>query len=390
MKRKIFLTISVILAVACFMTSCRESKQIEEDLKMDTAVIEKANTFGKELVCTIAEKKDTFFVSPLSVYMALAALSEGAEEKAYDELKEILYPKEMQEDVFRKANKAIFESFAQKKECTLFMSTLVAAKKAFNTDFSAAIRENYSGEAMQLDLFSQESVEQINKWASEKTNGMIENFFAEPPYCDAVLLNSIYFLGKWKEAFREDEVQEGLFYGKNGTTSAEFMQNTKSRLYYDGETMQAVRLAYEGGCYMNIYLPKDDNTPAALLEQTDVAFTETELLLAIPKFEMEYTAMLTDVLKEMGLSEIFQGGISGLLADDTELYIDDVMQKAKIKVDEKGTEAAAVTGIIAKMSLLKPENPEMIVNRPFLFTITTESEGIDQLLFAGIVSDLEK
>ena len=164
--------------------------------------------------------------------------------------------------------------------------------------------------------------------------------------------------------------------------------------YTEGATWQAVRLPYRGGeLSMVVLLPKDDTDPVDLLKPNllsaaDRGFSTTEVKLALPKWDLETTADLTDILRGWGMDGTFDGhaDFSALTPDPT-FAVTQVLQQANITVGEKGTEAAAATAIIGAAGAAPPPEDvvEFVADHPFAFAIVHDPTGVP--LFEGVVAD---
>jgi len=170
--------------------------------------------------------------------------------------------------------------------------------------------------------------------------------------------------------------------------------------YEETVSYQAVRLPYNGGLRMTIFLPAQKITPQQLLQtfgrpgiwdnNIQPAFGSRDGTLMLPKFKMEFSATLNTPLKTLGLKTAFTDNANFSGISSTQLCISEVLQKSFVEVNEQGTEAAAVTGIMfdtASMHMECPKPFEMIVDRPFLFTI--EDEDTDAILFIGVINNPE-
>jgi serpin B len=166
--------------------------------------------------------------------------------------------------------------------------------------------------------------------------------------------------------------------------------------YQETSDFQAVQLPYEGGLQMQVFLPATNSNPQKLLEgfkaggnwqgNVESGFAQRKGLLIFPKFKMSYDVNLNDPLKALGIKHAFDADKADFSAmADEPLFISEVKQKSYVNVDEKGTEAAAVTTV----NLMKLSRPRldfrMIVDRPFLFVIS--DDATDSILFIGIVND---
>ena len=210
-----------------------------------------------------------------------------------------------------------------------------------------------------------------------------------------VLSNAIYFKATWMEPFEESLTENGVFHGLNGEELDVPMMSLgpdASIPHYKGDGFQAVALPYLGGQVSMLVLIPDEGSfkefegalSSAVLEQVVSEMVYTPVQLLFPKFEFETEISLADTLAAMGMPQAFSGAadFSGMTGDE-DLFISDVFHKAYIGVDEEGTEAAAATAVVMKLTAA-PMNPlQLTVDRPFLFAI--RDHQTNSILFMGRV-----
>ena len=238
-------------------------------------------------------------------------------------------------------------------------------------------------------------MDELNKWTSDRTNGLIDKLFNEPFSGDAVavLINTVYFLGKWEMPFDEKNNEKKDFHGTDGDTKQTFMKQELETSYAKTGTYEVVRLNYMGSAYMDIYLPIEgkttDDVLLSLKQDGEADMEQAKGTLMLPKFEAQSEIQLNDILKTMGLEAIFEGGFKGIVKDSAnDIAVSKVFQKAKITVDEKGTEAAAATAIEMEATAVMPSQMasfNIVADRPFVYTLNSGSS----LLFMG-ETDFEK
>ena len=260
--------------------------------------------------------------------------------------------------------------------------------------------ERYYGGGLKILNFIDEpepSRLEINKWASEQTEGRIQNLLPPgviTPLTRLILTNAIYFKARWENEFSERMTQDDTFYLLDGNTVTVPMMHQKTRFAYaEGGDFQAVRLPYLGGeIAMVVLLPREGRFQAfeGLLELNklndiigDMAVREVRL--ALPKFEFEADYRLGKTLSDLGMPAAFSYGLADFSGMDgnRELFISSVIHKTFVSVDEEGTEAAAVTAI-PMMGSPPPSGPvDFTANRPFIFLIRDIETGA--ILFIGRV-----
>lgn len=252
--------------------------------------------------------------------------------------------------------------------------------------------ENFlNAEVESLDFSDLSAAQIINNWIANKTRNLITNVIAPPISGDVMmyLINAIYFKGEWTEAFKAKNTFKADFYAYDKKTDKVSMMQRNGKIdYCSTDDYQAVRLPYGNEkTSMVVILPKGDinefikksgnGSWNKLLSQLKPVGS---LNLQLPKFKMEYGIKeLKKSLSELGMGEIFTeaADFSGIAKN---LFINKVLHKAVVDVNEEGTEAAAVTvGEITTTSAREPIS--FIANRPFIFIITDNEEG--NILFMG-------
>ena len=256
----------------------------------------------------------------------------------------------------------------------------------FKTDFKKNASENYSSEY--LSFTPDDVVGKVNAWADEKTEHMIERLLPDDYPTDdlaVILMNALYFKDAWSVDFREEYTKEGDFLAYDGQTTRKDFMNTTARCgYYEDENTQLVILPMDGGVYMAFVLGSTDGISEKLTGASH------ELVnVSIPKMDLETDLsdkQLVDFLKEYGVKLAFDDKEANFTAMmDFETYVSDIIQKTRIKLDEEGVEAAAVTAVMMdQKSAIEPAVPkEFRADRPFTFYVFASYEETDMILFAG-------
>jgi serpin B len=251
-----------------------------------------------------------------------------------------------------------------------------------------------------LDFNDSGAADVINSWVSEATDGLIDGIVDPPidPLTMAFLINAIYFQGEWTLQFDPERTASGDFRRSDGSTvSVPFMSVSDERFpFAQTPDYQAIDLPYGGEAFtMTVVLPSEAIGIDAFVESLDAEawaeiiaeLRETELLVALPKFKLEYEKNLNDVLKALGMEVAFNPAAADFSrmhrdALAMQLHISRVKQKAFVDVDEEGTRAAAVTSVEIGVTSAPPM---FRADRPFLFAIRERLSGA--LLFMGVVRD---
>ena len=218
-----------------------------------------------------------------------------------------------------------------------------------------------------------------------------------------ILLNAVYFKGEWSNKFRESATQKKIFYNL-GTEikKVDTMQKMDHFSYYEDSKVQAIQLPYtKDGMSALIILPRENmdiNKYITSLSSNEKSLSELisklksyKVNLELPKFKLEFSSSLKETLKDMGMITAFTNGadLTGL-REEGNLKIDDVLHKTFLKVNENGTEAAAVTAVVVVNGSSGRTVQEIIyhmkVNRPFLFMLRSNKlpSGYDMIFMSKI------
>jgi serpin B len=346
------------------------------------------------------EKADkNYFVSPLSLHVALGMLLNGADGKTKEEIQkglrvssDLATTNGIYKDLIDnlpnsdpKVTNTIANSVWYRNSFTVEKSFLDVLKASFNATVSA---EDFNNVA---------TVGKINTWASDNTNGKIQKVLEQiEPSQVMFLINALYFKGDWKIPFKVENTREENFVGTTGTKPVKMMAMLENVKYAKRTSYQALELAYGDGNYIMTILLPDENTPVSnVINQMSVtewkslntALAEQRVIFGLPKFTLEYETNLNKVISNMGIHTMFNdfADLSKISAPAGKLKVGFVKQNTFLTVDEKGTEAAAVTTIEIKLTSA-PILPEFICNRPFAFFISEKQSNT--ILFVGKIVNL--
>lgn len=327
-------------------------------------------------------------VSPYSAGVALSMLMEGAEGQTRTEIDNALNG-----CLFRNTDLGGGDSVTVKSANSVWLDDDFAVRNTYVSTLS----KEYDALATTLSFADPETVRAINNWCSEHTEGMINGIIKElTPEMVMVLVNALYFKTPWLDPFEPRATREDVFNGSKGSTTVPFMSKRMTCDYFEHDDNKVIRIPYEGGRYsMYVLLPSEkvgvsgivpymtENGLKELLSQ----MSPQTVRLSLPKFKVEHEMSLVPVLQSMGITSAFSAAadLSGIARGP--LCVSDVLQKAVVDVDESGSEAAAVTAVIVKMTSIRVENvQEMKVDRPFYYMIADVDAG--RVLFAGRVMNL--
>ena len=258
--------------------------------------------------------------------------------------------------------------------------------------------------------FDAGTVDDLNSWVASKTKDRITQLISElPPNAQVCLVNALAFDGAWETPYEDDQVEDHTFTKEDGTQQPmRLMRSTENRyLEIDGAT--GFVKPYAGGRYAFVaLLPAEGSNVAALAQgltgaklQDAVANAEAcEVRAGIPRFSLSYEASLAGALQALGVTDLFDPAVADLSdlavlenedgSSAGNLAVSDVLQKTYIKVDEKGTEAAAATAIIASAASAPApaEEPrEVLLDRPFVYAVYDTQTQLP--VFLGTVTDMQ-
>ncbi|MFC5410934.1 serpin family protein [Larkinella bovis] len=363
---------------------------------------QKTNDFSFDFLKRInAQHKEdeNIFVSPLSLHMALGMLLNGADGQTADEMK-----KAMHLDGVSLADANQTYEFLRKG--------LPTADPKVTTKLANSIwyRNGFSVEPSYLDVTKQTFdaqisgedfsnptpvINKINQWASDNTNAKIKKVITEVKDEQVLfLLNALYFKGDWKYQFDPKNTGEEPFTLVSGVDKRVPIMTMNSVIRHAFRpTYGAFELPYGDGTYAMTVLLPHSNSPDALINSLNAtewadlqqAMRESKIAVGLPKFTLEYEANLNNVLKQMGMPSAFTDAANfSRISTRQGLKVSYVKQNTFVAVDEKGTEAAAVTSIGVEVTSLPPS---LICNRPFVFLITEKGTG--SVLFMGKIVNPE-
>ena len=373
----------------------------------DTALANASNEFGFELYRHMVKADENIMISPTSIYTALAMTINGAGGETYEAMADVLGIGSEDLEKFNQNNLAriyLLQEADPDVAINIANSLWMREGEDFDPDFVDRNQRYYNATARALDFTTEEAVEVINGWVNDRTEGLIEDIVEYPidPYTILFLINAVYFQGDWTEPFDADLTSNDVFHGPVGEIAdVPFMQRNDEFAYLEKEgAFQAVRLPYGESerLAMYVFLPDEDSSILDFTadlsneawNQWKNEFQTYQGNLKIPRFSMEYEETLNDVLKLMGMEIAFEPSESDLYGmitrkEGPRLYISEVKHKSFIEVDEKGTEAAAVTSVEIAVESAMMDYFEMNVNRPFFFLI--HDSETNEVLFTGSVAD---
>ncbi len=423
MKRLFFIMLTAVLIIG--MAGCSPAASagvVKSDKPRDTSpeastetqskLVEGNNTFALKLYQSLAGQGDNIFFSPYSISEALAMTYAGAAgdtEKAMADALEFSPEQDKLHPAFNWLDLELEKrgQGAAGKDSEGFrlrIANSIWGQKDFKflSPFLDTLAINYGAGLRTVDFIkdTEKSRVTINDWVAEQTENRIKDLIPQGSVNQMtrmVLTNAIYFNAAWLNPFKEEMTTNGTFTKLDGSTlSVPLMKQISSMRYTEGIDYQAVELQYDGReLAMVVLLPKDgqfskfeSSLDNAVLQQIIGQLKIYSVSLTLPKFEYDSSFGLKDALSQLGMGIAFsdQADFSGM-DGQKDLFIQDVLHKAFVSVDEAGTEAAAATAVMVGTTSM-PESATMTINRPFIYLIRDNATG--SIIFLGRVMDPAK
>lgn len=265
-------------------------------------------------------------------------------------------------------------------------------------DYPDTLKNKYDSEIYHADFLQEElTMQKIDKWVSDNTHQMIKALDAEiSQEALLVVLDAIYMNGKWKTSFDPDDTETDTFYNADGSeTDVEMMyQNIEKAEYSETDRYQVIRLPYRSNAHsMVLVLPKEGTSIESVMETTDWLYDDSDICevhLYMPRFRFDNTLSLNDVLKVVGLGDLFDKEDCFPRITDKPAHISQIKQQCVIHVEEERTKAAALTIAECEVGCPPPivmsQTVTMRLDKPFAFAVKND---YNQLLFMGAMMNME-
>jgi serpin B len=378
-------------------------KEVRQLSQQEKLISSSAENFGLKLFNKVneLEPNKNIFIAPLSASYALAMTLNGANGQTNEAIRTTLSLEGLSSDEINQSYKSLMQLLTEIDPKVNFLiansiwyrNDMTFTEKFINTNkyfFNASITELDFGDPLAASI--------INRWVENNTNGKIKEIVDDPidPEVVMFLINAIYFKGTWKYQFDPNYTKDNSFYLENGTTTNCKMMNQKSKFsYYQNDLFQAIDLLYgDRNFNMIILLPQPSKSTEDIVKEFNLvnwkvwlnSFSEKEVGLILPKFTLEYELELNDVLKQLGMEIAFSANADfTAMYEPGGLFISKVKHKTYVKVDEEGTEAAAVTSVEIIETASGIDEIIMMINHPFIFIIRDSNSN--SILFIGKILD---
>jgi serpin B len=381
----------------------------ETTVKIEPLYVEANLQFGFRLLHELDERREApnLFFSPLSASLALTMVLNGARNETYRQMAHALGYGDQPVERINTENALLLHLLRSpdpKTETLVANSLWVQQGFSLLPSFLQACQKHYEAEVDSVDFMQDRegAAERINGWVKQNTKGLIPKLF-EPsdfsPLTRLVVVNTLYFKGKWQKPFDKQATREEEFHLEGGKVKRVPMMHQSGKFdYLRGDGFQAVALPYGAGeLSFYLFLPDEGRSLQAFLKELTAerwaqwlkGFKPMEGDVGLPRFRIEATYPLKEPLQAMGITDAFdpeKADLSGVAPlTDGRLFITKALQKAVVEVDEEGTKAAAATGVVVSVTAYNPNRFTLIANRPFFFIIRHNATGA--ILFMGIVRE---
>jgi serpin B len=383
-------------------TSCEknepvEGKEVNISQDFSKATSEFAFDFWKTLDKEEPATKN-YFVSPLSLHMALGMLLNGADKDTKTQIQKVLGLQNQDLAEINQTYLNLIENLPLVDPKVInTIANSVWQEKTFTVEkaFLENLSTNFKARLYSEDFGNPATVNKLNQWAADNTNQKIKQILDKiDPGMVMFLVNALYFKGDWTKEFKTKDTKKDDFMGLAKTSNVDMMHQKEAFPYFEDENLQIVELPYGNEKYsMKVILPKNNisevikNMSATNLQSLEKSMVKRTVIVGLPKFKLEYSKKLNNVLKSMGMDLAFtdKADLSKIAKPAGALKVGFVKQDTYVAVDEKGTEAAAVTTIGIELTSV-PVYPEIVCNKPFVFLITEKTSNT--VMFVGKIVDL--
>ena len=417
--KKTFNNIALTATVLLALSACSSTKKISDNKSNDIVSMTTEEEIDPEFMVLsdaqydLVKRNNNFalnlfsemkgvgsnVVSPMSVTYLMAMLANGAEASTREEIMDAIGAKDFDIDEMNAFYAYLIRrAKTSDKQTTLNIANYIALNKEFKLKkkFASTIADSYQGAVESLDFTNPESTKRINGWCSEHTNNMIPTIIDQvEPSAVAYILNAIYFNGTWTDKFDKNNTKKEQFNGYTRDIMYVDMMHRNAKYYYtSNDVYSAVTMPYGSGTYsMTVLLPNEGkfipDVTKALNAQSIASLRsnmeECIVDLKLPRFTTEMKLSLKDIISRLGAPSMFDASRADFSSfANGNVFVSEMLQKAKIEVSEEGTKAAAVTLGMVKLTALRPDEPRRVdfhCDHPFVYMIQDNYTGA--ILFMG-------
>lgn len=409
-KRQVILIMIVILIVTTVAGCSLFTVQVQAKDLMDgvTSRAVSGKAADEEFIGSTADfsiklfqksitKNKSSLISPTSVLLALSMTANGADKETLSQMETVLGGISM--DALNEYLYTYVKSLPSEDKAKLLIANSIWIKEGFVAEqsFLQNNADYYQAAAYQT-AFDEQTVEDINNWVQQNTDGTIEKIIEDiNPAAVMFLINAMVFDAEWKEIYEKSNVYSDTFTTIEGSKkTVEFMSSVETKYINNSNAIGFIK-PYASGYSFVAMLPNEDVSLDTFINSlSGESFLQniknaenTSVIAHLPKFSYAYTIQMNDALIELGMPNAFDGSkadFSRISKSDNGVYIGEVLHKTFIKVDEKGTKAGAVTKVEMKENAIASEIVVKL-DRPFVYAIIDNTTNLP--VFIGTVLDIE-
>nr|AHC06147.1 serpin 3 [Penaeus monodon] len=360
------------------------------------------NNFTRDLYVLLAQKNSgNLFISPFSIMTALSMTYGGAKENTEEEMRSALHLTQEKEAVHNAFQDVVSDIKTEAPDYELRTSNMayVSNKLTVVSEFANMLKEKYLSSSKVVDFGESEAVRrEINDVVEKETNSKIKDLIPSGvlnSLTRMVLVNAVYFKGLWENQFNESDTHDQEFWiSSQESVQVPMMHIKKKFRYFNHRDLDSTILAmdYKGSRLSMVFILPNKRDGIAEVEAKlasadlyaiDNGLHSVEVEVSLPRFKLEESLELVDYLQVLGMKDLFDEGrcdLSGI-SGNRDLYVSNVIHKAFLEVNEKGSEAAAATAVVAATRMLIRPIPPFIADHPFMFYIRDHRSGL--VHFAG-------
>ncbi len=341
-------------------------------------------------------------ISPLSVMLALSMTANGAKGETLAQM-EALLGGDIPMETLNEYLYSYIKALPSEKTAKLNIANSIWFRDNGFTAEKAFLQKNadYYGAEAYKSAFDGKTLRDINNWVKKNTDGMIEKIIDDLD-SDAVmyLINTVLFDAEWENIYKKDEIRDGTFTALDGTKrTASMMYSAEQRYLDDGKATGFIKSYMNGYSFVALLPNGDVSLGDYVASMTGKTFIDTiksakdvPVEAAIPKFSYDYDIEMSGALKALGMTLPFDAAKADFSAlgssDSGNIFINRVLHKAYIAVDEKGTKAGAATAVEIKETAAAVDIYSVTLDRPFIYAVTDNATGLP--VFIGTVTDIGK
>lgn len=332
--------------------------------------IENFNSFSQKVTKELFKENKNYVFSLVSLYYALSILNEGTIGKSREELNSLVLSNV---NVNRECLKEIFlNNHYVNENGKMNIASSLWIKEGFNVnkEFQKLINDYYFCEVFS-SRFCNSSKEEIAKWVNHQTENFLEinkESFSFDKQTVCAIINTLYFNNKWKYEINKENIYKDLF---DNQTTVEYLNHTIDTFYCNKEKYEAIFDFYHNENKIKFIMPKDGYSVEEVLCEdifSNDGMESVKCDISFPKFEISSNYDLIKPLMNLGINNIFKNQVSNII-DGFDAKVDDIIQIAKISVNEEGTKVAAMTSIGIALTCLWHETKIFKLNKPFIYII---------------------